>query len=178
MWSCGVILFAMICGYLPFEDQNSSVLYRKILAAQYSIPSFVSPGARNVIEGLLTTEPQQRMTSSKLRQHPWFGLVQPDCFLSRSASAHFHHFEDDVLEELEKFGFPTDHTLRCLRMNKHNAVTTTYHLLAQKKRRVLRQDPREQVSLSGILEADVAAAAASASCAATPRGASITPRDV
>ena len=35
VWSCGVILFALVCGYLPFEDPNTSLLYKKILSADY-----------------------------------------------------------------------------------------------------------------------------------------------
>ncbi len=46
IWSCGVILFAMICGYLPFEDPNTATLYKKITAGDYTIPKFVSPFAR------------------------------------------------------------------------------------------------------------------------------------
>lgn len=42
IWSSGVILFASICGYLPFEDINTSSLYKKILSGDYHIPSFVS----------------------------------------------------------------------------------------------------------------------------------------
>jgi 5'-AMP-activated protein kinase catalytic alpha subunit len=38
IWSCGVILFAALCGYLPFEDSNTSALYKKILNGEYSIP--------------------------------------------------------------------------------------------------------------------------------------------
>lgn len=42
IWSSGVVLYAMVCGYLPFEDKDTSKLYKKIKAADYSCPSFVS----------------------------------------------------------------------------------------------------------------------------------------
>jgi len=37
-WSCGIILFALICGYLPFEDPDTTELYKKILTGKYKIP--------------------------------------------------------------------------------------------------------------------------------------------
>lgn len=46
IWSAGVIIFAMVCGYLPFDDSNNDVLYRKIAAGEYKIPSFISDKAR------------------------------------------------------------------------------------------------------------------------------------
>ena len=43
VWSCGVILYAMVCGYLPFEDPDQSKLYKKITKGEFKIPFFVSP---------------------------------------------------------------------------------------------------------------------------------------
>eukprot|EP00930_Biecheleria_cincta_P057181 TRINITY_DN43155_c0_g1_i1.p1 TRINITY_DN43155_c0_g1~~TRINITY_DN43155_c0_g1_i1.p1 ORF type:complete len:681 (+),score=74.22 TRINITY_DN43155_c0_g1_i1:158-2200(+) len=137
LWSCGVILFALVCGYLPFEDQNTSALYKKILAADYRAPKFISESSKNLISRLLTTEPAQRYTVPQIRNHAWYRQIQeastaPCDWMPGQAS-----LEDDVLCDLDAFGFPRDYAIRCLELNKHNHVTTTYHLLAEKKRRML-----------------------------------------
>lgn len=72
LWSCGVVLFAMICGYLPFEDPNTTALYKKIIAGEYTIPKFVSPLARQMIQGLLTTDPEKRFRLRDVKSHAWF----------------------------------------------------------------------------------------------------------
>jgi len=45
----GVILFAMVCGYLPFEDKNTSALYKKIMNGDYSLPSYLSKECADMI---------------------------------------------------------------------------------------------------------------------------------
>ena len=80
IWSCGVILFAMLCGYLPFEDPNTANLYRKIISGEYSVPKFVTPLARvlsiliniqDLIRCLLNTDPTKRFTIEEILEHPW-----------------------------------------------------------------------------------------------------------
>ena len=62
IWSSGVILYAMVCGYLPFEDPDTNKLYKKILKCQYNIPSFVNPLAKDLIQKILNTNPDTRYT--------------------------------------------------------------------------------------------------------------------
>jgi 5'-AMP-activated protein kinase catalytic alpha subunit len=60
IWSIGVILFAMICGYLPFEDPNTAALYKKILSGDYPCPKYISIEAKDLIKNILNTDPSKR----------------------------------------------------------------------------------------------------------------------
>ena len=46
IWSCGIILYAMLCGYLPFEDPNTNKLYKKIIAGDFDLPKILSSDAK------------------------------------------------------------------------------------------------------------------------------------
>lgn len=72
IWSSGIILYAMLCGYLPFDHPNRHVLFDMIKHANFKIPGFVSDGARNLLYRLIAVDPQQRMTLRGIRQDPWF----------------------------------------------------------------------------------------------------------
>lgn len=78
IWSCGVILFAMVWGYLPFEDPNTGQLYKKILSANYQIPNFVSSECRDLMKKILDTDPRTRITIPEIREHPWYKQVTPN----------------------------------------------------------------------------------------------------
>jgi 5'-AMP-activated protein kinase, catalytic alpha subunit len=60
LWSCGIILYAMTCGYLPFEDPNTNKLYKKILACDYKIPGFISAQNKDIMSRILQTDPGKR----------------------------------------------------------------------------------------------------------------------
>lgn len=78
LWSCGVVLFAMLCGYLPYEDQKTSDLYKKILNAEYNLPDFLSDEARDMIAKIFITDPNKRINIEKIRQHPWYQINKPE----------------------------------------------------------------------------------------------------
>jgi 5'-AMP-activated protein kinase catalytic alpha subunit len=77
IWSSGIVLYAMVCGYLPFEDSNTTALYKKIKSADYTIPNDLSSDLRNLITGVLTTDPSKRLNVKEIRTHPWYNIVKP-----------------------------------------------------------------------------------------------------
>jgi 5'-AMP-activated protein kinase catalytic alpha subunit len=62
IWSSGVTLYAMLCGYLPFEDPDTAILYRKILKGDFEIPEFLSAKSESFLKSLLCIEPKNRLT--------------------------------------------------------------------------------------------------------------------
>ncbi|KAK7394987.1 hypothetical protein VNO78_15528 [Psophocarpus tetragonolobus] len=72
LWSCGVVLFALTAGYLPFNDYNVSVLYRKIYRGQFRFPGWMSHDLRFLLSRLLDTNPETRITVDEIYQDTWF----------------------------------------------------------------------------------------------------------
>lgn len=80
VWSCGVVLFALTAGYLPFNDYNVTVLYRKIFRGQFRFPKWTSCELRNLVSRMLDTNPDTRITIDEIMMDPWFnrgGYVDP-----------------------------------------------------------------------------------------------------
>ncbi|KAJ6825624.1 CBL-interacting protein kinase 32-like isoform X2 [Iris pallida] len=72
LWSCGVILFILLAGYLPFDDSNLVRLYEKISNAEFSCPSWFSSGATRLIKRILNPNPLTRITISGILEDGWF----------------------------------------------------------------------------------------------------------
>ncbi|XP_062194109.1 putative CBL-interacting protein kinase 27 [Phragmites australis] len=72
IWSCGVILYVLLVGGLPFHDDNLMIMYRKMQRGEFLCPPWVSADARKLIGELLDPNPSTRITVAGLVETPWF----------------------------------------------------------------------------------------------------------
>ncbi|PIK58565.1 putative serine/threonine-protein kinase 40 isoform X3 [Apostichopus japonicus] len=68
MWALGVVLFTMLYGQFPFYDSAPQELFRKIKAAEFSIPKRVSDTTISIIQNLLVLDPHNRKTASEVSE--------------------------------------------------------------------------------------------------------------
>ena len=72
VWSTGIILFAMLCGYLPFEDKNNDVLFDKILECKVEFPEYISDEPKDLINKILVVDPEKRITIEQIKNHSYY----------------------------------------------------------------------------------------------------------
>ncbi|KAK9913838.1 hypothetical protein M0R45_037644 [Rubus argutus] len=71
IWSCGVILFALLAGELPFYDPNQTLMCRKICAAEYICPSWFPDEVKSLLSGILNPDPDKRILISEVMETCW-----------------------------------------------------------------------------------------------------------
>ncbi|KAH1089454.1 hypothetical protein J1N35_016711 [Gossypium stocksii] len=72
VWSCGIVLYVLHAGYLPFNDPNLMVMYRRIYKGEFRFPKWTSPDLRRFLSRLLDTNPETRITVDEIIIDPWF----------------------------------------------------------------------------------------------------------
>ncbi|KAG2022382.1 CAMK/CAMK1 protein kinase [Coprinopsis cinerea AmutBmut pab1-1] len=162
VWSSGVILYVMLCGRLPFEDDDVQMLFHKISQGQFHCPSYLSKDAQSLINSMLVVDPVKRATTTDIMNHPFFKvdlpryltplppppgpvlgmlttLVAPPKQLDYEIIDGLGRIEEDVVEQLaaRMIGVSKDDIWECLRRDdgaQGNAVKVAYMLLRDKNR--------------------------------------------
>lgn len=130
VWSTGVLMYTLLCGKLPFSDNNMGVLYKKIKSGIFSMPFSWNRDVKELIKAMMTTDPKQRITIEQILAHPW---INADCDKINSKDFADTANDDQLDEEiLLKCAALSDcHDLKMLRQKvKHFGYeTATYHLI-------------------------------------------------
>ncbi|KAJ6923524.1 hypothetical protein NC652_016987 [Populus alba x Populus x berolinensis] len=80
VWSCGIILFELLSGYLPFDERNLIMLYKKISTAEYTCPLWFTKSQRKLISRILDPNPRKRITIPEIIEDEWFRIdYVPSC---------------------------------------------------------------------------------------------------
>ncbi|XP_016302538.1 serine/threonine-protein kinase BRSK1-like isoform X1 [Sinocyclocheilus anshuiensis] len=145
VWSCGVILFALLVGALPFDHDNLRQLLEKVKSGVFHMPHFIPPDCQALLRGMIEVNPEKRLTLEEIQKHPWYqgGRNEPcpeqppprRVCVKRILS--LTDLDPDVLESMHSLGCFRDRVklTRDLQCEEENQEKLIYYLLLDRKER-------------------------------------------
>uniref|UniRef100_UPI0037E974CC serine/threonine-protein kinase BRSK2-like isoform X3 n=1 Tax=Semicossyphus pulcher TaxID=241346 RepID=UPI0037E974CC len=144
-WSCGVILFALLVGALPFDDDNLRNLLEKVKLGVFHMPHFIPPDCQNLLRGMIEVDAGKRLTLEQIQKHTWYlagkNEPEPEQPVPRKVAirtlAAAEEIDPDVLESMHSLGCFRDKEklTKDLLSEEDNQEKMIYFLLLDRKER-------------------------------------------
>ena len=96
IWSVGVIMYILLCGWPPFNGETEKEIFNNILKAPIDFVSDpwpnISAGAKDCVNKMLVRDPEKRATCSEILKHPWMNNAAPDTPLDNAVAKRIKQF--------------------------------------------------------------------------------------
>ncbi|KAM6960973.1 serine/threonine-protein kinase BRSK2 isoform 2-T2 [Aplochiton taeniatus] len=160
VWSCGVILFALLVGALPFDDDNLRNLLEKVKLGVFHMPHFIPPDCQNLLRGMIEVDAVKRLTLEQIQKHTWYiggkNEPEPEQPVPRKVTIRSlpsaDDIDPDVLDSMHSLGCFRDKNklMKDLLSDDDNQEKMIYFLLLDRKERYPSQEdqnlpPRNEI---------------------------------
>ena len=153
IWSSGIILFAMVSGFLPFDDDNEENIYRKVVEGKYCLPEKLSDNCKDLINKILVVEPENRIKINDIKKHPFlknayqkfnkefFKKYKQNIYKTLNFKEEEKNIEiyDLIVDKMMKMKIKginnSDIIIKNIKENNFNEITAIYKLLLKKYNR-------------------------------------------
>ncbi|XP_077439805.1 5'-AMP-activated protein kinase catalytic subunit alpha-2 isoform X1 [Vanacampus margaritifer] len=136
IWSCGVILYALLCGTLPFDDEHVPTLFKKIRGGVFYIPEYLTRSVASLLMHMLQVDPLKRATIKDIREHEWFKQDLPGYLFPEDPSYDTTVLDEEAVKEVcDKFECNESEVVSSLYSgDPQDQLAVAYHLIIDNRR--------------------------------------------
>ena len=133
VWSLGVVLYVMICGYLPFSEEDDEVNKELIINGEVEYPPELSNKVKDLLKHMLDVNPNKRYNFQRIIKHPWFKPYN-ESTLTGGINVYkmIYPIDERILKIIIIYGFKKNEVDMNLKQNKFNEGTAIYKQLVDK----------------------------------------------
>ena len=135
VWSCGILLYVMVCGYCPFSEEDEIENQKLIIKGEYEIPPFISESLSDLIRHMIETDAMKRYTFKDVMEHPWLN-DGPTKGMEFSKGVNYfemkYPIDNKILNVCEAYGLDQSKIRNDLINGRYNNDTAMYKLCVKK----------------------------------------------
>lgn len=136
IWSAGILLYAMVTGELPFDDDDIQKLLQKIVYTEPIYPHFLSSQMVDLLKKILTKNPEKRLTLEKIKRHPWFSNNEYEMFTRLQSNEEKwiqSGIDLEIVQKMQGMKININKLTQALLDGEYNETTAIYLLLRRLK---------------------------------------------
>jgi len=151
LWSSGIVLYSMLAGSLPFDDQELYELYKQIKLGKFYLPSTLSLEAIDLLKRILNIDPTKRISLDEIKNHKWFKMDEYPLYKGINLKKEKLGYNQKVIDYVMNNYFNNKNNLEPITQNKFiemvenyccNKYTATYYLT---KKYILEIDDKDSI---------------------------------
>ena len=136
VWSCGIVLYGMLSGFLPFGDSDDEINKKMVLEGKIKMPNFFSEGAKNLLKHMLEVNPLTRFTLDDIMEHSWFNKIKYNITPGIIVGVNKIPVDEKIVDLCVTYNLDKNKVRNSIINNKFNNESAMYYLLVQKLKNI------------------------------------------
>ena len=132
IWSVGVVLYAMVFGYLPFCDENEQNNIKNIMNGNYDIPDEANDDLRDLLSHLIEINPEKRMNLEQIKNHKWYNIIKDNSIPGIIVDKHKIPIDERIVNVCGAYGCEKEKIIESVSNNFYDDNTATYYIILSK----------------------------------------------
>ena len=132
IWSAGIVLYAMIFGYLPFSDENEQNNINNIVKGKYEIPEEANDDLRDLLSHIIEINPDKRFNLEQIKNHKWYNIINATPIPGIDIDKYKIPIDERIINVCQAYGYDPEKINESVSENFYDNYTSIYYIILAK----------------------------------------------